>query len=288
MATQTADGQAVSHSSSSAPASDLDDWVEVAARAGYTAKGVVYAVIGGLALQQAAGAGDVAGSREALEEIFSGPMGRAVLVLVAVGLAGYVMWRLVQAVRLPGHAASDGAGKKWAKRLFYAISAVIYGLLTWYAVSLLMGSGGGGGSGGSGTGGGSGGFASELIQLPLGVWILGAVGVAIVVRGLLQLRKAYTKSFKEKIETLKLDPGVRKWVMRASRIGLIARGVVFGIIGVSMVYAAVKADPSQAKGTEGALQLLTGNAWLLGVVGAGLIGYAIYQWMKARYRIIGA
>jgi len=283
-----------SGSHSTAPGSDVSGWVEGAARAGYTAKGAVYAVIGFVALQQAIGnAGDIAGSREALREIFSGPLGTAGLALVSLGLVGYVVWRLVQATTLPGRdQEDDGDGKRWALRLFYLVSAVIYAILAWYAVSLLMGEASGGGSGGAGasggSNGGSSGFAATIIQLPLGVWLLGAVGAGIVSRGLLQLRKAYTDSFREKIETFELDQTVRTWVIRASRVGLTARGIVFGIIGVTIIIAAVQSDPSEARGTEGALQMLTDRAWLLGLVGAGLICYALYQWTKARYRLIGA
>lgn len=276
--------------------SDASDWIEWSARLGYTAKGVVYAVIGGLAFQQAIGSGgEISGTRDALRQIASGPFGKVVLGLVTLGLAGYVIWRLVQATLDPeGRWMDSDDDHRWAKRLFFLVSAVAYGFLTYYGATLLFGSGGGGaggagaGGGGGESGGGSGGWAARLMTESWGVWLLAAIGAAIVIRGLHQFWKAYTESFREKIQSFELGGGTRKWVLRASRLGLTARGVIFVLIGGSLAYAAFTHDPSEARGTEGALAFLVGNPWLLGAVGAGLVGYAIYQWVKARYRLIGA
>jgi hypothetical protein len=272
-------------SSSSSPSSSvssekISDGVEMTARIGYAAKGVVYAVIGGLAVKEAFGSGgDVTGSREALREIASGPFGTVLLGLVTAGLAAYAIWRLVQAVVDPEGSASDSDGKRWAQRAFYLFSAVVYGFLTWYGISILMGSGGGSSSSGQQTQG--------LLAHGWGAWLVGIAGVAVIARGGWQLWKAYTDRFRKKIRRFDLGPVQGRWVLRASRVGLTARGVVFGIIGVSLIYAALTRDPSNAQGTEGALGLLVGTPWLLGAVGAGLFCYAVYQWVKARYRIIG-
>ncbi|MEX2529503.1 MAG: DUF1206 domain-containing protein [Gemmatimonadota bacterium] len=262
---------------------NVSDGVELAARVGYLAKGVVYAVIGGLALQQAVGrSGEITNTREALQEIGSAAFGQVLLWIMAAGLVGYVTWRLVQALVDPeGHSTDDSDSKRWGKRAFYLLSAIIYGVLAWYAASLAMGTGGGGG----GSGGSS--WESQVMQMPAGRWILGAIGIGFVARGLLQFGKAYTGSFKERISSFDLGPGSRKWVMRASRVGLTARGVVFSMIGAAAVYAARTPDPQNAEGTEGVLSLLVGTPWLLGAMGFGLICYAVYQGVKARYRLIG-
>lgn len=277
-----------SPSSSDLPDEEISDGVEIAARAGYTAKGVVYAIIGGLAFQQAIGSGgQTSGSRGALDEIASAPFGQVLLWIMALGLAAYVLWRLVQAFVDPEADASDeGDAKRWAKRGFFLVSAVLYGFLTWYAVQLAIG-GGGAGGGGSGGSGGTQGMVAETMQMSWGRWLVGALAVIVVARGLVQLYKAYTESFKEKISSFDLGPARRSWVIRASRLGLTARAVVFGIIGTSIGWAAVRANPSEAQGLEGSLDVLVGRPWLLGAVGLGLVGYAVYQWVKARYRLIG-
>ena len=254
-----------------------------------------------MAVHQAIGAGgDTAGSREALREIASAPFGRIMLGLLAVGLACYVIWRLVQALLDPEADWTDDDEKRWAKRAFYLVSAALYAMLTYYAATLVLdpggggggsmasgGAGAGGGSGGSGGGGGTSGLMASLMSESWGVWAVGAIGAAVMIRGLLQFWKAYTESFKERITSFDLGPARRDWVLRASRLGLTARGVVFVLIGGSIGWAAVTHDASDARGLEGALEFLTGTPWLLGAVGAGLVGYAVYQWVKARYRLIG-
>lgn len=276
----TVDSSSSPSGSSSTP--DPSDGVVWAARAGYTAKGAVYGLVGVLALQQAIGrGGDISGTTEALDHIRSSPFGQVLLAAVAVGLAGYVVWRLVQAVADPE--ADDSDDHRWATRLFYFGSAITYGLLAWTAVELLTGNGGASGD----SSGGSRSWTARLMSMQWGVWLVGAVGLGIIGRGLLQLWKAYTESFREKIHSFDLGPGREQWVVTASRLGLTARGVIFGIIGGSFLRAAATHDPSDARGLEGSLEFLTASPWLLGAVGVGLMGYAVYQWVKARYRLIG-
>lgn len=260
-------------------ASDVPDWIESVARTGYAGKGVIYAVIGGLAVQQAIGSGGgTSGSRGALREIASAPFGQIALGLVAVGLVAYVIWRFVQAIWDPEGKVSDDDKKRWGTRLFYLGSALIYGVLAYYAVSLLLGTDGGG----SGAG-----WVAELMSLTWGAILVGAVGVGIVIRGIYQFVKAYTDTFTERISARELGHTTHKWVLRVSRLGLTARGIVFAIIGSSVLYAAVTRNPDQARDLEGALDFLTTSPWLQGALGVGLFAYAIYQWIKARYRLIG-
>jgi len=125
------------------------------------------------------------------------------------------------------------------------------------------------------------------MRMSWGVWLVGAIGAGLVIRGLVQLVKAYTESFREKIHTRELDARKEKWAITAGRVGLTARGVVFGIVGASVIRAAVVHDPEEARGLEGALEMLSSSPWLLGAMGVGLVAYAVYQWVKARYRLIG-
>lgn len=285
----TADRQGARESSSGSDTSDeLGKGIEVAARAGYAAKGAVYAVVGILAFQLAfvGSGGETSSTRGALQRIAEAPFGQVALLIVAIGLACHTLWRLFQAAMDPEAAqSSDGEKKRWLTRGFFLISAVTYGLLTYSAIQLLTGNGGG--SGGSSGGGSSSGWTAELMSMTFGVWLVGLVGAGVVVRGLMQFIKAYTQRFRERISSFDFGPARSKWIILASRIGLTARGVVFGIIGSSIVYAAVTHDPEEARGLEGALDVLTSRPWLLGALGLGLVCYAVYQWVKARYRIIG-
>lgn len=262
------------------PAGEETSWVEPVARAGYTTKGFVYAIMGILAVRAALGqGGETGGSTEVLEELAAGPFGTALVGLVAGGLVAYVIWRLVQAFLDPEHEGDDGL-ERIAVRTFYFGSAIVYGAVAYTALELLVGAGGSSGDGSSQRG------AARLMNYSWGVWVLGAIGVGMVGRGTLQFFKAYTASFRDKIRSFELGPVQSGWVLTASRVGLTARGIIFCIIGGFLVHGAVTADPSDARDTEGALEVLQGQPWLLGAVGAGLVGYAVYQWVKARYRLL--
>lgn len=254
--------------------------VEGAARAGYVAKSGIYGLIGVLAIFQALGmGGSTSGGRGAVRTIASGPLGRILLAAVGVGLAGYVVWRVVQAVADPGGDGADGGWKRRGVRAFYLGSAVVYGLLALYALRLLLGTGGGGGDG-------QGGWTARLMQRSWGPWAVGAIGVGIVGRGVFQFVKVYTASFREKIASYELGPRQERWAVLVSRMGLSARGVVFGIIGAFFIYAGLRHDPDETGGLSEALGALRDEPVLLAGVGAGLISYAFYQALKARYRMI--
>lgn len=251
--------------------------VEAAARAGYVTKGAIYGLIGALAIQQSISAGgDTTGTREAIRTFASAPLGVVFLALLVVGLGGYVVWRAVQALFDPGEAPGGGRSRL-GLRAFYLASSVLYGGLALYALQLLVGTGGGGGSSG---------WTYRLMERGWGRWVVGAVGVGVVGRGLFQLMKACTASFREEIRSFELAPGRERLAVGVSRVGLSARGVVFGIVGAFLVLAAIHHDPSDARGLSGALAVLADRPALLGAIGSGLVCYAIYQWFKAGYRMI--
>ena len=86
-----------------------------------------------------------------------------------------------------------------------------------------------------------------------------------------------------------MSPGVRKWIGRVGTVGLVARAVVFGLIGVFLIKAAIEYDPKTAVGLDGALAKLVNQPYgsvLLGIVAAGLIAFALYSLSDARYRKI--
>jgi hypothetical protein len=111
-------------------------WIEYLARLGYAAKGVVYVAVGGLAVQGAFSPVEHPDDSEAaFSTILHQPLGTAILATVAVGLAGYVLWRLVQALLDPEGKGTDLKGG--TARAGYLISAILHGALTLEAVRLL-------------------------------------------------------------------------------------------------------------------------------------------------------
>lgn len=256
-------------------------WTEGLARLGYAAKGVVYIVVGFLAARGAIGSGgSVGGSDSAIAAILDQPFGRVLVGAVAVGLFGYSLWRFVQAGLDPEGKGSDAKGI--ARRIGYAISGVIHvGLALEAARGALRGfsSGGGGESADH--------WTAMLMRQPFGAWLAGGVGLAIGAYGAYELYKAYHEELGKRLYLGGMDPTARTWAVRVSRFGLAARGVVFGVIGFLLVQAARQHDPADAVGLGGALRTLQEQSygpWLLGVVALGLVGYGIYELVKAKYR----
>jgi hypothetical protein len=255
-------------------------WVERLARVGYVAKGVVYAVVGVLAAQLAFGTGgQTTGTTGALHTIGSQPWGQGLLALTGIGLACYAIWRFVQGFLDPEHKGTDAEGI--VKRLAYVGSGIIHGSLAITAFSLAAGNGGGGGGGSTQS------MTAELMSYPWGLWLVGLVGVVTLGIGLRQFYRAYEESFLRKWHTAAMSAEQRRWGTRAGRWGLSARGVVFVMMGFFFIRAAIQHDASEAIGLDGALAKLatTGfGPWVLGVVALGLVAYAVFCFVQARYR----
>jgi hypothetical protein len=255
--------------------------LERLARAGYLTKGIVYALVGVLAAQAALGAGGATTDTEgALQRIVTEPFGRVLLGLVTLGLIGYALWRITQAVLDPENKGDDAGGL--AKRAGSLVSGIAYGGLALTAGRLALGTGG--------SGGGSSGpedLSARLMGWPLGVWLVGLIGLLVIGFGLQQLYKGYQASFRDKLKHGEMSASELIWTVRAGRLGLAARGIVFGIIGMFLVRAALSANPEQARGLGEALATLARQPFgplLLGTVALGLVAYGIYMVLLARYR----
>jgi hypothetical protein len=247
------------------------------ARAGIATRGVVYAVIGVLAIKLAFGSGGKTTNQQgALAEIAKQPFGKALLIFVAIGLAGYAIWRLVRAAIGHGPEASDDT----KERIDGAVSGIGYLSLFVTAVSILVGSGGGGSGGpGKATGG--------VLGWPGGQFIVGIAGLIIIGVGLQQGYKGITKKFCENSKTEEMSESVERSFAALGIFGHLARMVVFALIGYFLVRAAIDYDPDKAVSLDGALAAVRDASYgpfLLGLVAAGLLGFAAYSIADARYR----
>jgi hypothetical protein len=252
-------------------------WIVPLARFGYAAKGVVYLIIGGLAALAAfRKGGKTTDSRGALEEILFQPYGKFLLGAVAVGLIGYALWRVVQAVK-------NTENKGLATRVGYAVIGFLYAGLALSAARMVMGSGGAGGGEPAQE------WTARLLAQPFGQLLVGAVGGGIIAFGLYQFYKAYTAKFREDLMTGEMSQNARTFALRTGQFGLSARGFVFGIIGFFLILAALRSDASEAQGLSGALRALeqqTFAPWLFAVAALGLAAYGFYMLVLARYRRI--
>lgn len=271
---------------SDAPSSTLE-WLS---RAGYVAKGVVYSTVGVLTLSAlyglfgGSGGGNPTGSRGAVRAIAEQPFGNFLLILLIIGLAGYVVWRFLQGIKDTEGKGDDASG--WMQRIGFMISGVFYASLTLYAINLA-------GWFSSGSSGSSGSSKQEmtatLMSYEAGIWAVGIAGAAFFCVGLYQLYRAYTEKFEDSWKTHEIPPRQLRFAERFAKFGISARGLTLLIVGGLIVQAAMSANPDEARGLGYALQTLRDESYgtfLLTVIGAGLLCYGLYCFMNARYRTV--
>jgi hypothetical protein len=255
-------------------------WLNALARVGLVAKGVSYALVGVLAIKLAADSGGKATSRQgALHTLAQHSFGKFVLVVLAFGFAAYAVWRFAQAF-FDKNNDGDGA-KGLAKRAGYFGRGAIYAGLTYSTIKILSGSAEQSQNQKAHK------TAATVLSWPAGKWIVGAAGLVLIGVGLWNGYRAHEKKFLKNWKTEKMGPTAQRWGTRSGVVGLSARMVVFTLIGIFVVKAAYDYNPREAIGLDGALQKLASQSygsWLLGIVAAGLLAYAVFCFFEARYR----
>jgi hypothetical protein len=255
------------------------DGFELLARFGYVARGAVYVLVAALALFSSFGS-EEASSSGALSSLLGQPFGQLALWAIAVGLLGHVAWRLAQSLLNADGQDRDLMG--YGARAGQLLSAVTHGFLAVTAASLALGNGGGSG------GDREDGLVAAVMQLPFGNILVGAVGLGIIAAGIGQGYYGFSGRFKKR---LRLPQQHEKLLSGICVYGLAARGVVFAIIGGFVVFAAVNVNPERAGTLPEALDWVLGlpfGAQLYWLVGLGLLAFAGYCFIQARYRRVDA
>jgi hypothetical protein len=249
------------------------------ARAGFVSRGLIYGIIGILAIKLALGAGGKATNQQgALKAIAQQPFGEFLLILVAIGLAGYALWRLTHALLGHGPEESDST----FDRLAAFGSGVVYAIFCAVAVEILLGSGGSSSQNTHKT-------TAGVLGWPGGTWIVGIFGAVLIGSGLYQGYRGLTRDFLKDSKTEQMSPKVRQVIEWLGTFGHLARMVVFCLVGVFLIKAAVDFNPKKAIGLDGALAKLAHNSYgpfVLGIVAAGLIAFGAYSLTDARFRRI--
>lgn len=248
-------------------------WVVVMARLGYTAKGLVYLVMGGTAARAAFRSDEPEGAKGAVTEMLGHPIGAMLVVLIMAGLVGYSLWRLLRATVNP---ENDSVGS----RLYSVMTATVHLALFGTIASAVWHDERGGSEGAEH-------WTARAFAQPLGRWLVLAIGIGFLMNGFWQIYKAITTKLDDDLDLGRMNDFVR-WVTRAgARAGMTARGVVFGLIGGSLGLAAAQVDASEARGIGRVLDDVLNapyGQFLLGAIATGFIAYGTYELLRAVYR----
>jgi len=254
------------------------------ARFGLAARGVLYIVLGVLAIQIAFGdRGEQANQRGALQEVADQPFGSVLIWLIAVGMVGYSLWRLLTALL---GARSDPSATEGKDRLKALAEGIGYGSIAALALRIAL-------SDGSSSGGGGGGAqknTATVLSWPGGQLLVGAAGLLVIGVGVYFVWEGWRSKFTDELKLYEVGPTARKVVVQLGRFGRIARGIAFALIGGFLVAAAVTYDPDKAKGLDGALKSLAGEPYgvaLLILVGIGLVAFGCYGLAESKLRRVG-
>lgn len=251
------------------------------ARLGLSARALTYMLIGVLALLMAVGRS----SREtdqwgAFQQINRGSFGHIVLWIVAIGLAGYSLWRFSETVT-----GAAGDGNKAGARVKSFFRGCIYGFFAVNAFQIALG------NRTSSQANRQQSITAMVMHHSGGRWAVGIVGAIVVLVGLTLVYEGLSRKFEKYLRTAAMSPSTRRIVRVLGTIGTAARGVVFALAGIFAMQAAVEYKPSKAAGLDGALRALRdtpAGPWLLGVAAAGLIAFGMYGFAEARWRVIGS
>ncbi len=245
------------------------------AKMGYIARGAVYLTIGTLALLAAFGlGGGTTDSKGAISNIRTLPAGDILLTILAIGLFGYVIWRFMQGFKDAD--SHGGSFKALIVRSALVISGIAHATLAIWVIRLLL------------EDTSSSGNNSSLWQSEMGLWLFGVIGMVFVGVGFAHIYKGWTARFNK---YMAIPSSQRSWIEPVCQFGLIARGVVWCVVGWIIISSALMARPNEIQNTADALSWLSSTPFgniVLGVIAAGLVAFGLYSLLEANYRRINA
>jgi len=259
-------------------------WLERLARAGLAARGLLYVVVAILAIQVARGHRDARADKQgALQVVVRQPFGRILVLGLAVGFAGYALWRFVEAA--VGPPDEKDPRKAMFKRAGYAARGVLYTFFFASAVKLFIWS-----TNAATKQGAEADWTGRVLDWPGGTWLVQGAGLVAIGAGLYIGWRGLSGKFRKRLKSLEMGPAVRRWVRGVGTVGMVARMLVTILIGVFLITAARQHAPEQAVGIDGALKRLADRSFgplLLVLVALGLAAYGLYSFAEARYRKVG-
>ena len=241
-------------------------------RVGYLARAILYGVLGLIALTTA---GQISKGTDGIFEAIQGfPAATAILWIMAIGLFFYALFRFASPLFDIENEGSDAKG--WGKRIGHAGSGIGHLALAYTAYQFAMNSGGGSGGGGAEE------AASGVLGVPFGGTLLGILGIIFFVVAIFQIKKGLTGEFMNRLSAS--APDASRWM---GAVGYSARGVVYAMIGWSLVQSGFMSQGAQnVKTLGGALASLAGEGALFTATAAGLVIFGVFSLILANYRII--
>lgn len=253
-------------------------WLELLARAGFIGYGIVHLLFGWLALQIAFGNPSSDGDQSgALRTLAAQPMGKFVVVAIAVGMVAMAIWQALEAA--VGHRVESGKDRV-KERIFSAARTVIYLWLAWTAWKVFS-------DANSDSASQSKQLTARLMESTGGRWLVGLAGLALAGLGVGMIFYGIKKKFMRRLKTGEMNAHTSKLARRLGMAGYTARGAAFGITGLLVVLAAVNYDPEKARGLDAALHTLRDQSYgpvLLTLVALGIIAFGVYCFLQSRYR----
>ncbi len=255
-------------------------WVHRFARVGYLSKGIVYVIIGILALIMSTGEHpNEASSNGALYTIAQQPFGPVLLIVLSIGLCAYAFWQLVKAVFDPE--CVNHSWKRWFSRLGYLIIAGVYIAMCISSLRILFRARAESSDKTYQT------LSAQMLSQPFGQLLIAIGGLVFGIIGFIFFYRAVSHRFKRDLKKNEMNKKEWKWSGYIGTFGMSARGIVFLIIAFFLVRTAVLADPEETRGLDGALLELAAQPFgpvLLAIVSLGFVSYGVFMFASARYR----
>jgi NADH:ubiquinone oxidoreductase subunit 6 (subunit J) len=252
--------------------------LEVLTRAGFIGYGVVHLLFAWLALQLAFGGTTTQGDQSgALRELAAQPLGRVLVIAVAVGMLAMAIWQALEA--LVGHRVERGRERVF-ERLASVGRTLVYAYFAWLAYQMSK-------QATTSSADKQQDLTQDLMGSTGGRWLVALAGLAIAVLGAGLVWYGLTKRFEKHLHTLRMSPGFRRTSRRLGMGGYTAKGVAYGIAGVLVVAAAATHDPNKARGLDAALRTLRDQSYgqvLLTLIAVGIAAFGVFCFVQARYR----
>jgi hypothetical protein len=246
------------------------------ARAGLTARGVIYILVGIVAVLVALGHSTREADQSGALQLLAGkPYGLIALWLLATGFAAYALWRLSEAA-LGVTGDRPGAGP----RLKSLARAVIYAGLSYLTFTVIAGKA-------RSQSGRQQDITATAMQHAGGRALVAVTGLAIVACGIVLATEGARKKFMKYLETARMSARTRRAVKLLGMTGTIARGIVFALAGVLVTDAAATHKAAESGGIDKALLTLRNQPFgevLMLLAALGLLVFGIYGLCEARWR----